>query len=164
MNEFRSYFERYGEIVDIAIISDKKTRSQEVSKGSKGFGFVSFKSVQSARNVIRDYDIHKFRDRWVECKMSYPKEAGGDFQFEDQSPTSHSPIQNRSRGQLSNGYPHGGNSYSPITTPALLAAIRRWESQQNGMAIQLRWTIKQVTEVMATTMATSQVARVQASS
>lgn len=26
MNEFRSYFERYGEIVDIAIISDKKTR------------------------------------------------------------------------------------------------------------------------------------------
>ena len=45
--------------------------------------------------------------------MSYPKEAGGDFQFEDQSPTSHSPIQNRSRGQLSNGYPHGGNSYSP---------------------------------------------------
>lgn len=45
--------------------------------------------------------------------MSYPKEAGGDFQFEDQSPTSHSPTQSRPRGQPSNGYQQGSSSYSP---------------------------------------------------
>lgn len=112
MNEFRGYFEQYGEIVDIAIITDKKTREPRGKlRTQTGFGFVSYKNSQSAREVINDYSLHKLRDRWVECKMSYPKEALNDMQMDDHSPESHSPTYNRSKGHSSNGYGPSNHSY-----------------------------------------------------
>ena len=67
IEEFRGYFCKYGEIDDIAVISDKKTREP------RGFGFVTFKTLESTRKVLGDYSKHFFRDKWVECKEAFPR-------------------------------------------------------------------------------------------
>lgn len=77
MEEYRSYFEKYGELADIAIICDKKTKEPRGRFGSTGFGFVSYKDSSAVDAVLKDYDKHCFGDKWVECKLSYPKEQGG---------------------------------------------------------------------------------------
>jgi hypothetical protein len=57
--EFEGYFQKYGEIEDIAIIGDKKT------KEPRGFGFVTYRNLESVDQVIADYEIHSFKDKWV---------------------------------------------------------------------------------------------------
>lgn len=57
MNEFRSYFERYGEIVDIAIISDKKTREPRgrlrLKKGSDSFHSRMYRVLEMLFGIMR---------------------------------------------------------------------------------------------------------------
>lgn len=57
--EFEGYFRKYGEIEDIAIIGDKKT------KEPRGFGFVTYRNLESVDQVIADYESHSFKDKWV---------------------------------------------------------------------------------------------------
>lgn len=39
-----------------------------------GFGFVAYKNVDAANQVLADYQKHYFGEKWVECKLSYPKD------------------------------------------------------------------------------------------
>lgn len=57
--EFEGYFQKYGEIEDIAIIGDKKT------KEPRGFGFVTYRNLESVDQVIADYESHSFKEKWV---------------------------------------------------------------------------------------------------
>lgn len=67
IEEFTDYFNQYGEIHDIAIICDKKTREP------RGFGFVTFTDYSSVKGVLKDYSKHYFLEKWVECKVAFPK-------------------------------------------------------------------------------------------
>lgn len=53
-DELREFFQdRYGTIVDAVVISSQNGASQQ----SRGFGFVTFKSQQSADEAVRDHYV-----------------------------------------------------------------------------------------------------------
>lgn len=60
-------FGKYGEIVEAAVIEDKKTNEQ------RGFGFINFKNVDSVKKVLEDFSSHHILGKWVECKVALPK-------------------------------------------------------------------------------------------
>ena len=70
LEEFTDYFEKYGEIEDIAIIGDKLT------KEPRGFGFVTYVNIESVYTVLREYQTHYFGDKWVEVKLAHPRFEG----------------------------------------------------------------------------------------
>lgn len=58
--EFRSYFEQFGEIED-ALLPPK----QDGSSHNNGFGFVTFKRPSDARAVLNHPKNHTIRAKWV---------------------------------------------------------------------------------------------------
>lgn len=66
-DEFKTFFERFGETTDVVIMHDPYRRP-------RGFGFVTFASEESADDVMKNnfYEIH---GRFVEVKRAIPKEA-----------------------------------------------------------------------------------------
>ncbi|KAF7850339.1 hypothetical protein BT93_L5600 [Corymbia citriodora subsp. variegata] len=66
-DEFKSFFERFGETTDVVIMLDLHRRP-------RGFGFVTFASEESVEDVMKNnfYEIH---GRFVEVKRAIPKEA-----------------------------------------------------------------------------------------
>jgi RNA recognition motif-containing protein len=68
-DEFRNYFEGFGDIEDSVIMVDKETGK------SRGFGFVTFDSEDAVEKVINKYYDNKIGGKWVECKRAQPKEV-----------------------------------------------------------------------------------------
>ncbi|KAI6689138.1 hypothetical protein NL676_025966 [Syzygium grande] len=66
-DEFKSFFERFGETTDVVIMVDLYRRP-------RGFGFVTFASEESVEDVMKNnfYELH---GRFVEVKRAIPKEA-----------------------------------------------------------------------------------------
>ena len=64
LHDFKTHFERYGEIEDIVIIMDKLTQQP------RGFGFVTYFSYTSLKMALSDFKNHFLRDKWVEVKMA----------------------------------------------------------------------------------------------
>lgn len=67
--EFRGYFESFGDVEDSVIMVDKETGK------SRGFGFVTFDSEEAVDKVINKYFDNKIGGKWVECKRAQPKEV-----------------------------------------------------------------------------------------
>ncbi|CAE8734033.1 unnamed protein product [Polarella glacialis] len=67
----RIYFEEFGEVakVELKIGEDGMSR---------GFGFVTFKSKESAQKVVDNYDNNKFQGRWIACEACTPQENIGE--------------------------------------------------------------------------------------
>lgn len=57
---------QYGEIEDCAILKDKRTGKP------RGFGFVTYKSIDSLENVMGMKDSHTIQGKWVDCKRAVP--------------------------------------------------------------------------------------------
>lgn len=65
--EFRSFFERFGNITDIVIIHHKQTNR------SRGFGFVSFDSEEVVENILQN-QFYELKNQRVEVKRATPRE------------------------------------------------------------------------------------------
>jgi RNA-binding protein Musashi len=63
------YFEVFGEVEDSVVILDKETGRP------RGFGFVTFKSEESAERVLENYEKNCINGKWVECKKATPRQG-----------------------------------------------------------------------------------------
>lgn len=66
INEFRDYFSRFGILEDCVILKDKRTQKP------RGFGFVTYCSIQSVATVMKNKEKHFINDKWVDCKSAIP--------------------------------------------------------------------------------------------
>lgn len=114
LEEFQEYFEKYGEIEDIAIINDKKTREP------RGFGFVTYKEMKAVRQVLQEYPNHYFHEKWVECKIAFPRPNESDMsEHSDKNPVKGDRRNHPSFNNLSSEYEEeyhdyvSGQSYPP---------------------------------------------------
>ena len=64
--EFKNYFDVYGEIEDSAILRDKRTGKP------RGFGFITYKDLYSVEKVMEMKDQHVIQGKWVDCKRAVP--------------------------------------------------------------------------------------------
>jgi RNA recognition motif-containing protein len=62
-DELLVYFEKYGDVVDVVIMTDTAT------KRSRGFGFVTFKNAASA-DAACDHIDHVIDSRKIDVKLS----------------------------------------------------------------------------------------------
>ncbi|KAJ1608224.1 RNA recognition motif (RRM)-containing protein [Cryptosporidium canis] len=69
LEEFKIYFQRFGSIKDAVLITDKN------SGRPRGFGFVTFESVDAVNNVTKFYSSHYLKGKWVECKRALPRDG-----------------------------------------------------------------------------------------
>eukprot|EP01017_Pseudomicrothorax_dubius_P021079 TRINITY_DN2279_c0_g1_i4.p1 TRINITY_DN2279_c0_g1~~TRINITY_DN2279_c0_g1_i4.p1 ORF type:complete len:342 (-),score=100.57 TRINITY_DN2279_c0_g1_i4:88-1113(-) len=67
---FNYFNEKYGKVVECAIVRDKESRR------SKGFGFVTFETEECITKVIADFYKHEIDGKWIECKRALIKEVG----------------------------------------------------------------------------------------
>ena len=76
--DLREYFGKYGDITDAVVIRDK------ITKKSRGFGFVTFKTLASTDKVIQDgrenaqpgaKSGHNIKGRDIECKRAISREV-----------------------------------------------------------------------------------------
>ncbi|XP_022136959.1 RNA-binding protein 1-like [Momordica charantia] len=65
-NEFKSYFEKFGQITDVVVMQDS------VTNRPRGFGFITFDSVESVNYVLQN-NFHELNGRRVEVKRAVPK-------------------------------------------------------------------------------------------
>ncbi|KAL3734967.1 hypothetical protein ACJRO7_024172 [Eucalyptus globulus] len=104
-DEFKNFFERFGETTDVVIMLDLHRRP-------RGFGFVTFASEESVEDVMKNnfYELH---GRFVEVKRAIPKEA-------------HNPCHDSCEvdGQSGRGWDY--RDYSPVYYPAYPS--RQYES------------------------------------
>lgn len=66
--EFRNYFENFGQITDVVVMHDSLTQRP------RGFGFITFDSEDSVENVMRT-NFHELGGKKVEVKRAVPKEV-----------------------------------------------------------------------------------------
>lgn len=66
--EFRNYFEQFGEITDVVVMHDSLTQRP------RGFGFITFDSEESVENVMRT-SFHELGGKRAEVKRAVPKEV-----------------------------------------------------------------------------------------
>lgn len=59
-NEFKEYFEIFGELTDVFL--PNKTDDSTLNNG---FGFVTFKLPENALSVLNHQKIHSIRAKWV---------------------------------------------------------------------------------------------------
>ncbi|KAL3128318.1 RNA recognition motif domain protein family protein [Cryptosporidium hominis] len=69
LEEFKIYFQRFGNIKDAVLITDKNNGRP------RGFGFVTFESVDAVNNVTKFYSNHYLKGKWVECKRALPRDG-----------------------------------------------------------------------------------------
>lgn len=67
LEEFKTYFQRFGSIKDAVLITDKHNGRP------RGFGFVTFDSLDAVDNVTKHYNSHYLKGKWVECKRALPR-------------------------------------------------------------------------------------------
>ncbi|KAI4375071.1 hypothetical protein MLD38_012983 [Melastoma candidum] len=104
--EFKSLFERYGETTDVVLMVDS------ISRRPRGFGYVTFASEESAKEVLR-HNKYLIRGKEVEVKVAIPKEES------DSSsgyPTGHSPGQYYPLAAV-NGYSYQPNTWNMYSAP-----------------------------------------------
>jgi len=65
-SQFRAYFENFGDIDDSVILQDKRT------KKPRGFGFVTFRDINSVNIVLKLRNRHTILDKWVDVKSAVP--------------------------------------------------------------------------------------------
>ncbi|CAM6082193.1 unnamed protein product [Calypogeia fissa] len=74
-DEFKSYFTRFGHVVEHQIMQDHSTGR------SRGFGFVTFDSEQTVEDILAQGKMHELGGKQVEIKKAEPKrttqETGG---------------------------------------------------------------------------------------
>ncbi|XP_010511066.1 PREDICTED: RNA-binding protein 1-like [Camelina sativa] len=66
--EFRNYFERFGQTTDVVVMHDA------VTNRPRGFGFVTYDSENSV-DVVMQSNFHELSDKRVEVKRAIPKEG-----------------------------------------------------------------------------------------
>lgn len=69
LEEFKIYFQRFGTIRDAVLITYKNNGRP------RGFGFVTFESVDAVNNVTKFYSSHYLKGKWVECKRALPRDG-----------------------------------------------------------------------------------------
>ncbi|KAH0713353.1 hypothetical protein KY285_006780 [Solanum tuberosum] len=65
--EFKTYFEKFGTISQVNLISDKETKTP------RGFGFVTYDSEESVTHVLQE-KLHWLKNKYVEVKKAEPRE------------------------------------------------------------------------------------------
>ncbi|GFO41824.1 heterogeneous nuclear ribonucleoprotein d-like [Plakobranchus ocellatus] len=66
--DLREYFEKYGEVTNCNLKTDYET------KKSRGFGFVTFTSVDCVEKVIAEKE-HKLHGRTIDPKLAHPRQG-----------------------------------------------------------------------------------------
>ncbi|CEM32238.1 unnamed protein product [Vitrella brassicaformis CCMP3155] len=79
-DEFRSYFENFGKVVDAVLMKDRDTQKP------RGFGFITFASPEGADAVVAHNTYHKFKNKWVEVKKATPKELQKEWKTKGRTP------------------------------------------------------------------------------
>ncbi|XP_059152902.1 uncharacterized protein LOC131938764 isoform X2 [Physella acuta] len=69
-DNLKSYFSRFGEVVDVVIMYDEeKTRP-------RGFGFLTFDSEDAVEAAVKEHFMD-FNGKKIECKRAEPRQGGG---------------------------------------------------------------------------------------
>lgn len=68
LDEFKKFFERFGETTDVVIMLDTVTRKP------RGFGFITFELEESVE-VVMQRNYYNLNGRYVEVKRAVPKNA-----------------------------------------------------------------------------------------
>ncbi|KAF9601479.1 hypothetical protein IFM89_020246 [Coptis chinensis] len=68
-DDFKNYFEKFGNITDVVVIDDSTGRR-------RGFGFITFDSEEAVDSVMRN-NFHVVKEKTVEVKRAIPKERIG---------------------------------------------------------------------------------------
>eukprot|EP01018_Ginkgo_biloba_P010215 Gb_33012 [translate_table: standard] len=66
-DDFRMYFEQFGNITDVVVMYDHATQRH------RGFGFITFDSEDAVDRVLQK-GFHELKDKMVEVKRAIPKE------------------------------------------------------------------------------------------
>lgn len=66
-DEFRRYFEQFGNITDVVVMYD------HISQRPRGFGFITYDSEDAVDKVVTK-NFHELHDKMVEVKRALPKE------------------------------------------------------------------------------------------
>eukprot|EP00252_Welwitschia_mirabilis_P012991 TRINITY_DN286_c0_g1_i1.p1 TRINITY_DN286_c0_g1~~TRINITY_DN286_c0_g1_i1.p1 ORF type:complete len:473 (+),score=90.45 TRINITY_DN286_c0_g1_i1:257-1675(+) len=66
--EFRNYFQQFGNVTDVAVMYDQNTQRP------RGFGFITFDSEEAVENVLQK-TFHQLNEKVVEVKRALPKEV-----------------------------------------------------------------------------------------
>ncbi|XP_022083044.1 heterogeneous nuclear ribonucleoprotein 1-like [Acanthaster planci] len=74
--KLKDYFSHFGPIESAVVLQDQVTRQ------SRGFGFVNFKNPESRTNVLQSRDPHVIDSKKIECKAAFRK---GEQQQRDQA-------------------------------------------------------------------------------
>jgi len=62
------YFEEnFGPVKDV-------TLKYDANQMSRGFGFVTFESAETAQKVVDNHNWNMFNDKWIDCKPAVPEE------------------------------------------------------------------------------------------
>ena len=67
-NELRGLFDNYGEVADVAVITDRDTGQ------SRGFGFVTMPDDNEARQAITDLGGESFNGRSLNVNEARPRQ------------------------------------------------------------------------------------------
>jgi RNA recognition motif-containing protein len=65
--ELYDYFSQFGEIQECITMKDR------ISGFARGFGFVTFKTIESVNWIMMMRNSHQIRNKWIDCKQASPK-------------------------------------------------------------------------------------------
>ncbi|XP_038898856.1 RNA-binding protein 1-like [Benincasa hispida] len=104
-DEFKNYFEKFGKITDVVVMHDS------VTNRPRGFGFITFESVESVDSVLQS-NFHELNGRRVEVKRAIPKKGNynGGHIPNARTQGGKSPLPNSNRN-VPFPYPYYGSSY-----------------------------------------------------
>ena len=138
VDEFRSYFSRFGEVVDAQVMIDHNTGN------SRGFGFVTFASEAIVTAVVgpgKSNTDHEIMGKCVEVKRAEPKGASSDRRSNRDSYSSNNsnasalmPPNSSARGGPSND--PSNNSNNSGTNAAASAAAAYYSNYPQNIAEQ----------------------------
>ncbi|XP_057461935.1 uncharacterized protein LOC130752156 [Actinidia eriantha] len=104
-DEFKSFFSKYGKVVEHEIIRD------HVTKRSRGFGFIIFDNEQVVDTILTNGNMIDMEGTQVEIKKAEPKKSS------NPAPASAYGSDSRGRG-YGEGFGGFGNSYSGFGPPS----------------------------------------------
>lgn len=122
-NEFRQYFERFGVVNDAVVMYDRNTLR------SRGFGFVTYSTIESAHAVLAT--AHELQGKFVEVKEAEPKEVmnmhqGGGSQRQNHHHHQQQAHQHHANYQQQQQQQYAADQYH------LMAQQQHYPAQQGG--------------------------------
>jgi RNA recognition motif-containing protein len=81
-DEFRSFFEQFGSVVDSVVMFDR------ITTRSRGFGFVTFEDPACCSRLL-GFGRVEMRGKWVEIKSAEPKSTAGSGETRRYDNTNH---------------------------------------------------------------------------